>query len=128
VVLDPVAGAYADQNLQVLGMDGRWVLYSSLSGPAMGEDLSKTFLKALMLKRVSLLATTLRARPLAYKAELVRRFSTEVLPRLGRPGGLRLIIDREVEGLDAAQGAHEYMESNANMGKIVLHVSAGGQR
>lgn len=124
VVLDPVAGAYAAQNLQVLGVDGRWVLYSSLSGPAMGEELSKTFLKELMLKRISLLATTLRARPLAYKAELVRRFAREVLPRLGRPGGLQLTIDRQVAGLHSAQAAHDYMESNANMGKIVLDVSA----
>jgi tumor protein p53-inducible protein 3 len=78
-----------------------------------------------MLKRISLLATTLRARPLAYKAELVRRFAREVLPRVGRPGGLRLTIDRQMEGLDSAQAAHDYMESNLNMGKIVLNVSAG---
>jgi len=36
--------------VQALATDGRWVLYSSLSGPAMGEELSKTFLK---VKRVS---------------------------------------------------------------------------
>lgn len=127
VVLDPVAGAYAAQNLEALAVDGRWVLYSSLSGSAMGDELSKTFLKALMVKRISLLATTLRARPLEYKADLVRRFARDVLPQLGRPNGMRLAIDWHIQGLERAQAAHDYMESNANIGKIVLGVGADGE-
>ena len=74
-----------------------------------------------MQKRIQVLATTLRARPIEYKAQLVRRFVEHVLPRMGR--SLFHVIDREFFGLEKAQEAHEYMESNANAGKIILHVA-----
>ena len=44
VVLDPVASSYAQQNLDALAIDGKWVLYSLMSGPSIGEETSKTFL------------------------------------------------------------------------------------
>ena len=52
----------------------------------------------------------------------MRRFTADVLPTLGRPGGFRPTIDRELVGLDQAQAALDYMETNANAGKIILHV------
>jgi tumor protein p53-inducible protein 3 len=122
VVLDPVASGYAKQNLESLGVDGRWVLYSVLTGPALPEDVAKTFLGVMARKRISLLATTLRTRPKAYKKHLMARFAKEVLPRLAS-GALVHVIDREFDGLDQAQAAHEYMESNAGSGKLVLKVS-----
>ncbi|KOO29598.1 quinone oxidoreductase pig3 [Chrysochromulina tobinii] len=73
-------------------------------------------------KRLSLLATTLRTRPLAFKEALVERFAREVLPKLAT-GRLEHIIDRVFVGLEQAQAAHEYMESNANVGKIVLKLA-----
>lgn len=120
LVLDCVAGNYAEQNLEVLAIDGRWLLYSALSGPALPPPLGESFLGALMKKRVSLLASTLRTRPEAFKAELVARFGKEVLPRIAG-GTFEHVIDRIFQGgLKEAQEAHEYMESNANAGKIVL--------
>ena len=121
VVLDPVASSYAEQNLEALAVDGRWVLYSLLSGPGLPEAVGKGFLGALARKRISLLATTLRARPLAYKAALVDGFARDVLPKLAS-GRLEHIIDRTFPGLAHAQAAHDYMETNANAGKIVLRV------
>lgn len=122
LVLDPVASNYAKQNLEVMGIDGRWVLYSLLSGPALPDDLGKTFLAQLARKRISLLATTLRTRPRAFKAALVDAFTRDVLPKIGRDGGFSHLIDRTFHGLNEAQTAHELMETNANSGKIVLRL------
>jgi len=123
VVLDPVASNYAEQNLEALAVDGRWVLYSLLSGPSLPEAASKAFLGSMAKKRLSLLATTLRARPLAYKEALVDGFARDVLPKLA-DGRIEHIIDRTFVGLEQAQAAHEYMETNANLGKIALTVSS----
>ena len=122
VVLDPVASSYAEQNLAALAIDGRWVLYSALSGPGLPEAVGKTFFGSMARKRLSLIATTLRTRPLAFKEALVERFAREVLPKLAT-GRLEHIIDRVFVGLEQAQAAHEYMESNANLGKIVLKLA-----
>ena len=53
VVLDPVASGHAKQNLEVMSVDGRWVLYSLLSGPSLPEDVAKSFLGALARSRGS---------------------------------------------------------------------------
>ena len=58
----------------------------------------------------------------AFKEALVERFAREVLPKLAT-GRLEHIIDRVFVGLEQAQAAHEYMESNANVGKIVLKLA-----
>ena len=121
-VLDPVASGYAAQNLEALTIDGRWVLYSLLTGPSLPEEVAKSFLGIMAKKRISLLATTLRTRPLEYKRRLVQRFSAEVLPKLAS-GSFRHVIDQQFVGLEWAQAAHELMESNANAGKIVLALS-----
>ena len=52
VVLDCVAGAYAAQNVEILRLDGRWVLYSLLTGPALPDDLAKTFHVGFWRKKV----------------------------------------------------------------------------
>ena len=122
VVLDPVASNYAVPNLEALAIDGRWVLYSLLSGPSLPDDLGKTFLGSLAKKRISLLATTLRTRPKAFKLALVQGFSKDVLPTLGVKGGFEHLIDTVYDGLEHTQEAHERMESNANSGKIVLRI------
>ena len=123
VILDPVASAYAEQNLEALAVDGRWVLYSLLSGPSLPEATSKAFLGSMAKKRLSLLATTLRARPIAYKKALCDAFSRDVLPALAA-ARLEHLVDRTFAGLEHAQAAHDLMETNANIGKIVLTVRA----
>lgn len=123
VVLDPVASGYSDANIEILAVDGRWVLYSLLSGPTLPEAVAKTFFGAMAKKRISLLATTLRTRPTAYKRHLVSRFAKEVLPLLAA-GRMEHVIDKEFVGLEQAQAAHEYMESNANSGKLVMQIVA----
>ena len=122
VVLDPVASAYAQSNLDILAVDGRWVLYSLMSGPGIAEATAKSFLGQMQKKRLSLQATTLRTRPRAFKQMLVARFAREVLPMLAS-GRFVHVIDKEFEGLQHAQAAHAHMESNTGSGKIVLMVA-----
>ena len=122
VILCCVGGAYAEQNLEALAVDGKIVLYSLLTGPNMG-DVASEFLRKLMAKRGSLLATTLRGRHTGYKRDLVERFcESGALEKLAS-GQFKIIIDREYSGLESLKEAHAHMESNANIGKIILALS-----
>ena len=75
-----------------------------------------------MGKRAKLSGTVLRARPLEEKIAISQRFALEILP-LFETGAIRPVIDRRYGFADIAQG-HTYMESNANIGKIVIDISA----
>ena len=85
-------------------------------------DVASEFLRKLMAKRGSLLATTLRGRP-GYKRDLVEQFcESGALEKLAS-GQFKIIIDREYSGLESLKEAHAHMESNANIGKIILALS-----
>lgn len=73
-----------------------------------------------MRKRVQLTATTMRARPLSYKTELVKAFMDNALPSF-RTGALAPVVDTEFP-LEKVQEAHEYMEGNKNIGKVLIRV------
>lgn len=118
VILDCIGGSSWEQNVSCLAVDGRWVLYGTLGGGTVHGDL----LKRLLSKRGQLLCSLLRSRSLQYKSELVRSFSSLVLPHFSSsPVLLRPVIDREFS-LDQVSEAHQLMESNSNMGKIILSV------
>lgn len=113
IVLDCVGASHAAQNIDVLGSDSRWVVYGLMGGP----QLDSFSLGLLLRKRIQLTGTTLRARPLDYKAHLVSEFSSKVLPHFGTK------INPEVDivlGLSEIVQAHKRMEANLNSGKIVL--------
>ena len=119
VVLDCVGGSYWEQNCDALKTEGRWVLYGLLGGAAVDGNI----LLRLLRKRARLEATTLRARAPWYKAALTAAFARHALPRFAS-GDYAPIVDRVfAEGLDGAAAAHAYMETNANIGKIVLQVA-----
>lgn len=123
LVLDCVGGSYVEQTLDALSMDGRWVLYGLMGGPGIPASVTPAFLGRLLRKRVQVRATTLRSRSKAYKAELARRFLAHAGPRLAS-GAYRPVVDaKSFASLDEAQAAHDYMASNANTGKILLHVA-----
>jgi NADPH:quinone reductase-like Zn-dependent oxidoreductase len=86
-----------------------------MAGAAAPGDLG-----LLLPKRASLIGTVLRARPLEEKIALTRRFGAEVLP-LFDDGPLHPVIDSRYP-LDQIAEAHRAMESNANVGKIVIDV------
>ncbi len=113
VVLELVGGAYVGENLRCIQTLGRIVLVGLLAGGKTELDLG-----LVLRKRVRIMGTVLRARPLEEKIAAVRAFETQVVPLLSR-GVLRPVVDC-VMPLAEAGKAHERMASNAGFGKIVL--------
>jgi putative PIG3 family NAD(P)H quinone oxidoreductase len=116
IILDFIGAPYFHDNVDALATDGRIVQLATLGGSTV-EEVS---LRALMAKRVQLLASTLRSRRLEYKVELTQEFASDVLPRFIE-GELAPVIDSVYDWADVAD-AHRRMENNENAGKIVLQV------
>jgi NADPH:quinone reductase-like Zn-dependent oxidoreductase len=116
-VLDVVGGDYTDRNVAALRTGGAVVQVGMMGGGQTEMNLG-----ALMYKRGRLVGTVLRARPIEEKIALTRRFAHEVAPWFAT-GTLAPVIDSRFP-LEEAPEAHRRMESNANIGKIVLEVSA----
>ncbi|MGE7667619.1 NAD(P)H-quinone oxidoreductase [Ureibacillus composti] len=117
LILDFVGSSYWDKNYASIKVDGRWVLIGILGGAV----IEKLNLMELMLKRIQLTGTLLTPRSDEYKAELTTDFFSKT-KELFRQNKLRPIIDC-VYPLDQIQQAHEHMESNRNIGKIILKVN-----
>jgi len=115
VVLDFVGAPYAEQNQAVLGVGGRWVVVGLLGGTRASVDLG-----TLLRKRQTLAGIVMRTRPLPEKAAIVRAFRRDLWPWVA-DGRIAPIVDT-VFALAEAARAHERMETNANIGKIVLRV------
>ena len=116
VILDFVGAPYWEQNLNVVALDGHHVLISTLGG----AKLDKVDLRAIMGKRVNLIGTTLRSRNFDYKVRLTTEFQEKMLPLFAQ-GKLVPVIDR-VFKLEEIKEAHNYIETNKNIGKIILSV------
>ncbi len=115
LVLDPVGGAFLEKNLRVLRRGGRLVLIASMGGGGAPLDL-----RVVLGKRLRIIGSTLRSRPLAEKVALTKAFVADALPGFA-DGSLRPVIDA-VFPLSRAADAHRRMASNENVGKIVLTV------
>jgi NADPH:quinone reductase-like Zn-dependent oxidoreductase len=113
VILDIIGAAYLDRNVDALAVDGR-IATIGLQGGRKAE----LNLGALMAKRGTIKATTLRARPAAQKAAIVRAVRENVWPLIDA-GKIRPVIHREL-AMSQAPEAHRIMASNANIGKILL--------
>ncbi|WP_419841906.1 NAD(P)H-quinone oxidoreductase [Candidatus Poriferisodalis sp.] len=116
VVLDVIGGDYLARNIASVRVQGCIVQVGVMSGPAATIPLG-----ALLPKRAALIGTVLRSRPIEQKIEANQRFCAELLPRFD-DGSLRPVIDSRFD-LDDIAAAHEYMATNANVGKILLDVS-----
>lgn len=115
VILDFIGKPYLEDNTRAAALNGR-IIQIAVMGGAKGEvDLG-----AFMNKRLTLVGTTLRARPIEQKIALTQVFSKRILP-LFESGPLKPIIDT-VFPLEQAAEAHRYMEENRNFGKIILAV------
>jgi len=117
IILDPVGGSNADKNLKSVALDGRWVLYGLMGG----AKADGPFLAGLLRKRVQLLSSTLRARSIPYKKELIDSFSALALEKFSTKQ-FEAIIDT-VTDLESVAEAHQRMEANLNNGKIVMRVA-----
>ncbi|MFP3905585.1 MAG: NAD(P)H-quinone oxidoreductase [Acidimicrobiales bacterium] len=115
VVLDVIGGEYLARNLDALTVGGR-IIQVGVMG-----DASATFpLGALLPKRASLIGTVLRSRPVEEKISVTQRFAREMLP-LFESRALAPVIDSRFR-LEQIADAHRHMESNANVGKIVVEL------
>jgi NADPH:quinone reductase-like Zn-dependent oxidoreductase len=108
-----VGGHYLAGNLRVLGARGRLIIVGLTAGARAELDLG-----VVLRKRLRILGTVLRARPLEEKIALAREFSDRVVP-LFASGRVRPVIER-VYSFSEIRAAHELMESDAGFGKIVL--------
>ncbi|MFQ5605913.1 MAG: NAD(P)H-quinone oxidoreductase, partial [bacterium] len=115
-ILDVVGAAYWEKNLACLATKGKLVIVGLLSGGSVPVDL-----RTLMTKRLQIIGTVLRARPLAEKIQLSQKFQQSFLP-LFESGQLTPVVDRRFPLREAAE-AHRYLETNQNFGKVVLEVS-----
>jgi NADPH2:quinone reductase len=113
VILDMVAGDYVPREIDALAEGGRLVFIATLGG-AKGEIDAGT----IMRRRLTLTGSTLRARPVAFKAELARQLHAQVWPLL-EAGKVRPVIHAVLPASEAAQ-AHALMESSEHIGKIML--------
>ena len=116
VVLDVIGGDYLDRNVDAAAVGGRIVQVGVMGSGAASFGLGK-----LLPKRLHLLGTVLRPRPIEEKVAVTRRFGREVLPWFER-GQARPVIDTRFP-LDEIAAAHERMAANANVGKILVDVA-----
>jgi NADPH:quinone reductase-like Zn-dependent oxidoreductase len=116
VVLDVVGGEEVDRNLRAVGTQGVIVQVGLMGGGQTPVNVG-----LLLVKRVTWIGTTLRARPVEQKIALCQRFTAEVLP-LFETGVLRPVIDSRYP-LESVVDAHRHMEANANVGKILLEIA-----
>lgn len=115
VILDMVGGDYIARNLQILALEGRLVQIAFLRGSKAELDLMP-----LMLRRQTLTGSTLRAQSTEAKAAIARSLREHVWPLL-EAGRVRPVIHATFP-LEAARDAHALMESNRNIGKLLLRV------
>jgi NADPH:quinone reductase len=112
-VIDHLGAPALSGNLAALAPLGRLVLVGLLGGSEAQIDL-----RMLLSKRITVVGTTLRARPLEEKIAATRRFAEQVVPWLQR-GLVRPVVDR-VFALEDVRAAVQRLASNEGFGKVIL--------
>jgi putative PIG3 family NAD(P)H quinone oxidoreductase len=115
LIVDFVGASYLAQNITCLAPDGCMVILSLLGG-WQADNLD---LRAVLIKRLRIVGSSLRGRSLAYKIKLTEALAQFALPKFA-DGSLKPVIDC-VFPWEQVSEAHLYMEANKNIGKIVLN-------
>lgn len=115
VVLDLVGGAYVSETIQAAASRARIVLVGLTAGAQADVNLG-----LVLRKRLEIIGTVLRSRPLEEKLEAARLLERTITPWLER-GVVRPVVDRIFPLAEAAQ-AHKYVASNESFGKVLLDV------
>jgi len=115
VILDMVGGDYVDRNLRAAALDGRIVQIAFLKGSKVDVDLMR-----LMLRRLTLTGSTLRAQTPEAKARMAKGVEERIWPLIAQ-GKLKPVIDSTFALKDAAE-AHRRIDDPGHIGKIVLVV------
>jgi NADPH2:quinone reductase len=116
VVLDMVAGDYVAREVDCLAEDGRLVIIALQGGTKGNFDAGKV-----LRRRLHITGSTLRPRPVAFKAAIARNLRERVWPLI-ESGRIKPVIHAtfDAASADGAANAHRLMESNQHIGKIVL--------
>jgi len=115
VVLDMVAGDYVTREVDCLADDGRIVIIALLGGARADVDLNQV-----LRRRLTITGSTLRPRPVAFKAAIARELREQAWPLFAQ-GKIKPVV-HAVFPLAQAAEAHALMESSTHVGKIVLQV------
>ncbi|MGF6904700.1 NAD(P)H-quinone oxidoreductase [Paraburkholderia sp. GAS348] len=113
VILDMVAGSYVPRELTALADGGRIVLIALLGGAKAELNLSEV-----LRRRLTVTGSTLRPRPVEFKAKIAAQLKERVWPHL-EDGRIKPVVHRVFPAARAAE-AHALMESSTHVGKIVL--------
>jgi NADPH:quinone reductase-like Zn-dependent oxidoreductase len=113
LILDMVGGDYVPRNLACLREDGRHVTIAVQRGMTAEINIA-----ALMVRRLMMTGSTLRARPVSFKTQVTQELLAHVWPFVAE-GKLRPVMDQSFALADAA-AAHARMEAGNHIGKIVL--------
>ncbi|MBB5214868.1 NAD(P)H-quinone oxidoreductase [Parapusillimonas granuli] len=115
VILDMVAGSYVNRNINCLADDGRIVIIALLGGAKAELDCSQ-----ILRRRLTVTGSTLRPRPVPFKAAIARSLKERVWP-LFEAGRIKPIVHATFP-LERACDAHAMMDAGEQIGKIVLTV------
>ena len=113
VILDMVAGAYVAREVSCLAEDGRLLIIAVQGGTDAAFDAA-----LVLRRRLTITGSTLRPRPVAFKAAIARELRRHVWPLIER-GAIRPVIHQVFAPQEAAQ-AHALMESNRHIGKLII--------
>jgi NADPH2:quinone reductase len=117
VILDMVGGDYVDRNIQLAAVEGRIVNIAYLQGSKIEANLMPV-----MLKRLVITGSTLRARSAEFKADLTAAVRQQAWPWI-EAGEVKPIIHQVFSFADAAE-AHRVMEASTHIGKLILSWNA----
>jgi putative PIG3 family NAD(P)H quinone oxidoreductase len=115
VILDMIGGDYFPRNLKCMGFDARLIQIAIQNGAKTEANLLP-----IMLKRLTISGSTLRARNTSFKSEIARQLLKKVWP-LFESGKIKPVIHTTYR-LEQAYKAHILMESGQHIGKIILTV------
>jgi NADPH2:quinone reductase len=115
VILDMVGGDYTSKNINLLNPDGRLVLINTMK-----DAVSTINLKKVMVKRLTITGSTLRARSPTFKGEIAKKLEKYIWTKF-KSGEIKPVLYKIFPLAEAAQ-AHALMESSEHIGKIVLFV------
>ena len=118
VILDMVGGDYIPRDIRALNHEGRLVMIAFLGGPKAEVNFAQV-----MMKRLIVTGSTLRAQSDQVKAEIAEGLREHVWPLLAA-GRVAPVMDSTFP-LEEAAAAHARMESSGHIGKIVLEVAGG---
>jgi putative PIG3 family NAD(P)H quinone oxidoreductase len=113
VILDMVGGDFIAKGLSALNPDGRLVMIA-----VQGGATAEIRLPQLLVNRLTLTASTLRARTPDEKARLARAVEEQIWPLIDS-GRFKPLIDRSFPLVEAA-AAHAYLERGNHVGKVML--------